>query len=69
MPSHGTEIIDGIPVILRDSVMYAFQQGTSATIKLGTYDSATKTATWVMSDEITSWLASFKNSLISRSRK
>jgi hypothetical protein len=69
MPSHGAEIIDGIPVILRDSVMYAFQLGVAPTIKLGTYDPATKTASWAMSDDIAAWLTSYKEGLISRSRK
>ena len=69
MPSHGAEIIDGIPVILRDSVMYAFQLGVAPTIKLGTYDAATKVATWAMSDEIAAWLSTYKEGLTSRSRK
>ena len=68
MPSHGAEIIDGIPVILRDSVMYAFQLGVPPTIKLGTYNTATKTASWTMSDEISGWLSSYKEGLVSRSR-
>jgi hypothetical protein len=69
MPSHGAEIIDGIPVILRDSVMYAFQLGVAPTIKLGTYDAATKVAKWAMSDEIAAWLSTYKEGLTSRSRK
>lgn len=69
MPSHGAEIIDGIPVILRESVMYAFQLGVPPTIKLGTYDATSKKATWAMSDETNTWLSTYKENLISRSRK
>jgi hypothetical protein len=69
MPSHGVEIIDGIPVILRESVMYSFQPGSSGSqIPLGTYDSATKKAAWSSSD-LTEWLSSYRESLASRSRK
>jgi hypothetical protein len=69
MPSHGAEIIDGIPVILRDSVMYAFQHGTTPTLKIGKYDSTTKKATWDSSEGLSSWLSSYKQSITSRSRK
>lgn len=72
MPSHGVEIIDGIPVILRESVMYSFHPASSGTtgtqISLGTYDSATKKASWSPSD-LTAWLSSYRESLASRSRK
>ena len=71
MPSHGAEIIDGIPVILRDSVMYSFQPGfpPSSQVVLGSYDSATKKATWTESDARVSWLASYRETLAPRSRK
>jgi len=72
MPSHGADIIDGIPVILRGSQMFAFQPGQSpsvAKIQLGTYDSATKKAIWTPSDEISKWLTHYQESLVSRSRK
>ena len=48
MPSHGAEIIEGVPVLLKDGVMYAFQYGlvNPPTIKLGTYVVTTKKATW-----------------------
>jgi hypothetical protein len=67
MPSHGAEIIDGIPVVLNDSVMYAFQ--VTPPIRLGTYNAGTKLATWESSDAISNWLESFRESLTSRSRK
>ena len=67
MPSHGVDIIDGIPVILMGSIMYAFQQGSSMTLALGTYDAALKKATW--SGDMSAWLESYKESLVARSRK
>ena len=72
MPSHGAEIIDGVPVILRDSTMYSFHHGASqpaTPIALGTYDSATKKATWNSPDALSGWLSSYREGLISRSRK
>lgn len=67
MPSHGVDIIDGIPVLLKGSVMYAFQPGVLATPVLGTYDAATKKATWVSTEA--AWVTSYKEGLVSRSRK
>jgi hypothetical protein len=70
MPSHGVDIIDGIPVILKGTVMYAFQPGVlTATPALGTYDATTKKATWVSTDATEAWVASYKETLASRSRK
>jgi hypothetical protein len=65
MPSHGVEIIDGIPVILKEGQMYAFQ--TQPPIKLGTY--IDKKATWIPTEEVSSWLTSYQASMVSRSRK
>jgi hypothetical protein len=48
MPSHGVDIIDGIPVYLKGAILYAFQHGTTlinSPIKLGTYDSDKKLTT------------------------
>jgi hypothetical protein len=74
MPSHGVDIIDGIPVYLKDGNMTAFQHGSSlnsevSPIKLGTYDSTTKKATWSASDAMTQWLDTFRASMTGRSRK
>lgn len=72
MPSHGVEIIDGIPVYLKTNVMYAFQHGMTpsvSSIRLGTYDSDTKSAKWEISDSMTSWLSSYQTQLLPRSRK
>jgi hypothetical protein len=70
MPSHGAEIIEGVPVLLKDGVMYAFQYGIAnpPTIKLGTYVATTKKATW---DPVVlpQWLASYRMNLVARSRK
>jgi len=71
MPSHGVEIIDGIPVVLKDNVMYAFQhQAPSPTqIRLGSYNPLTKKATWDAPDALNAWVESYQASLGSRSRK
>ena len=77
MPSHGIEIIDGIPVHLKDGNMLAFQHGSSLNsdaaatvpIKLGTYDATAKKATWAPSDAMGQWLDSFRATLAGRSRK
>jgi hypothetical protein len=75
MPSHGVEIIDGIPVYLKGANMFAFrpEQATAAIanagqdLKLGTYDAATKRATWLQPPA--TWLTTFRESLAPRSRK
>jgi len=72
MPSHGVEIIDGIPVHLKDGFMLAFQHGSInqlAPIKLGTYDSTTKRATWSVTEAMTEWLETFRSTMVGRSRK
>ena len=74
MPNHGVDIIDGIPVHLKDGKMFAFQHGLPAdkqlgSINLGSYDAATKTATWSVSESMNEWLATFRASLTGRSRK
>ena len=74
MPNHGVDIIDGIPVHLKDGKMIAFQHGLPAdkqlgSINLGSYDAATKIATWTVSESMNEWLATFRASLIGRSRK
>ena len=73
MPSHGVEIIDGIPVILKGSTMYAFQHGlqsasTATPIILGTYDSATKKASWT-DTSLDAWVAAYRGELVPQSRK
>lgn len=78
MPTYGVDIIDGIPVYLKDGNMLAFQHGSSlnadsasvvAPIKLGTYDSTTKRATWSASDGMAQWLDTFRATMTGRSRK
>jgi len=70
MPSHGVEIIEGIPVLLRDGGMYAFQHGVAnpPSIRLGSYNAATKKATWEAT-ALPQWLATYKTNLVARSRK
>ena len=72
MPSHGVEIIDGIPVILKGSTMYAFQHGlinpTAEQIILGTYDATTKKATWT-DVSLDAWVAAYRGELVPQSRK
>lgn len=72
MPSHGVEIIDGIPVYLKGANMFAFRPEQTAAnagqdLKLGTYDAATKRATWIQPPD--TWLTTFRESLAPRSRK
>jgi len=72
MPSHGVDIIDGIPVILKNGIMYAFDSATkpgTPQIQLGTYNAATKVATWLASDTVTKWANEYQKNLIARSRK
>ena len=71
MPTHGVEIIDGIPVILKGSTMYAFQHGLQTTlpqIVLGTYDAATKKATWT-DTSLDAWVIAYREGLVAQSRK
>ena len=72
MPNHGVELIDGIPVTLKGSEMFAFQPGTNVSskkIKLGIYDAATHSASWHNTDEMKAWLAEYQAGLAPRSRK
>ena len=72
MPSRGVDIVDGIPVSLKGGVIYAFHSVAASPqvndIRLGTYDSVSKKATWepISSD---AWLTSFREGLVSRTRK
>ena len=75
MPSHGVDIIDGIPIILRDGSMYTFHPGSNvpagipAIMKLGTYSDTTKKTEWNSPESMNDWLVSYRSSLITRSRK
>lgn len=68
MPSHGVDIIDGIPVLLKGGAMFAFQPNTVLNLQLGTYDATQKKATWT-EGTMTAWLQSYKETLVPRSRK
>jgi hypothetical protein len=73
MPNHGIEIIDGIPVTLKGTEMYAFHPHPESPhpkrIKLGTYDASTKKALWENNDEMNKWIEAFQTNLVPRSRK
>lgn len=73
MPNHGIELIDGIPVTLKGSEMFAFQPGTNPNpakrIKLGTFDTTTRTAKWDETEEMKKWIEEFQATLAPRSRK
>lgn len=73
MPNHGIELIDGIPVTLKGSEMFAFQptsQGPQVKrIKLGNYDATTKKAQWDNTEDMKKWVEEFQASLAPRSRK
>jgi hypothetical protein len=68
MPSKA-DSIDGIPVTLKDGIIYSFSQAGSGVpqIKLGTYKD--KVATWIKSEQQDTWLTTFRDTLIPRSRK
>jgi hypothetical protein len=74
MPSHGVEIIDGIPVILKGEQMFAFHPailpgGTDEKIQIGTYDSKSKKAEWYSSDSMNIWVKNYQTSISPRARK
>jgi len=70
MPIRGVDIIDGIPVSLKDGILYAFQNSNSTEkIQLGTYNTATKVATWTQTDTMGKWLDDYQASMEPRSRK
>lgn len=72
MPSHGTETIDGIPVIIRDGALLAFQPGAptgTPPIRLGSYDSKTKKHTWDLeSPALSTWLNDYRQTIQPRTR-
>jgi len=70
MPSHGVEIIEGIPVTLKDGVMFAFkiETPTSTPLVLGTC-SPTKRVIWEHRDSEATWLSTFRATLVAKSRK
>ena len=69
MPAHGVDIIDGIPVLLKGGVMYAFQPSIQTQeIRLGTYDNETKKAIWEPTLLQTTWLETFRTGMAPRSR-
>lgn len=71
MPSHGVEIIEGIPVTIKDKVMYAFQSENlaAAPIVLGTYCATTKKAIWEHRDSEATWLSGYRATLVAKGRK
>ena len=66
MPPRGVDIVDGIPVVLKDGIMYSFQSGTTP-IRLGTYSS--NVAKWETSESLTEWLKTYQANLSPRTRK
>ncbi len=76
MPSYDIEEIDGIPVTLRDGVMFAFLPPISSTststqtpVRLGTYDEKQKKATWEMTPELEAWKTAYRAALAPRARQ
>ena len=66
MPPRGVDMVDGIPVVLKDGIMYSFQSGT-VPIRLGTYSS--NVAKWEISESLTEWLNTYQANLSPRTRK
>ena len=71
MPNHGVEIVQGIPVQIRDGVLYAYQPGqtTAIPIRVGTYDAKTQLPTWESGDFLVKWREEYAASLTPRARK
>jgi hypothetical protein len=72
MPSRGVDIVEGIPVYLKEGVMYRFQSGTAdgPGPRIGTYDATTKKATWDHDTaNAASFLQTYRENLVPRSRK
>lgn len=81
MPSYDIEMIDGIPVVLRDGVMFAFVPPTGppstggapnapqTPIRLGTYDVKAKKATWEITPQVLAWKNAFAAAIASRARQ
>ena len=69
MPSHGVDIIEGIPVVIKSGIMYAYHPSNPVPVRLGSYVADTKKAVWETSDAISNWLVSYRQDLVSRSRK
>ena len=72
MPSHGTETIDGIPVLIRDGSLLSFQPGAptgTPLVRLGAYDSKAKKHTWDFeTPTVAQWLEDYRNSIAPRTR-
>jgi len=72
MPSRGVDIVEGIPVYLKEGIIYRFQSGIAdgPGPRIGTYDATTQKATW---DHDTanahSFLQTYRENLVPRSRK
>jgi|AACY02.7.fsa_nt_gi hypothetical protein len=72
MPSRGVDIVEGIPVYLKEGVMYTFQScvADGPGPRLGTYDATTKKAAWDYdAANVASWLQTYRENLVPRSRK
>ena len=67
MPARGVDIIDGIPVILKGETIFAFRPEGGPEIRLGTYNLATKKATW-NNVGLDVWLKGTRDSLTARTR-
>ena len=67
MPARGVDIIDGIPVILKGDVIFAFRPEGGPEIRLGTYNLVSKKATW-NTDGLDVWLKGTRDSLTARTR-
>ena len=81
MPSYDIETIDGIPVVVRDGVMYAFippsappsSNGTAnvpqSPVRLGTYDAKAKKANWEITPQVLAWKNAYAAALAPRARQ
>jgi hypothetical protein len=71
MPNYGIEIVEGIPVFLKDGLLHAFQIENLAyksALKLGSVNANNK-IDWSSKEELESWLQTYRQSLTSKMRK
>lgn len=71
MPNYGIDIVEGIPVYMKDGLLHAFQIENLAyksALKLGSMNANNK-IDWSSKEELESWLQSYRQSLRPKMRK
>ena len=71
MPNYGIEIVEGIPVYMKDGILYAFQIENlvyKSSLKLGSVNTKNK-IDWCSKEDLAPWLETYRQSLTSKTRK